>query len=207
MRFQPKEYYVRQQACMVGFLFYTRIKKQRLGYKDVRELFVNLYDLHDYCARGLPKSAASMLLRLIRKLLVIMNDVATAVELRSNQRATNWTLIATSCRSVSAERVPEFNLKEIVPSTTLFTTTETLGLGGFGVVTKATFGNVLEVAVKMVPLQRQITPKYAAVDKVCRVPACPVGGGVAQVWIWPKRPQGDVVAERWRNIRRHRRRP
>lgn len=184
MRFQPKEYYVRQQACMVGFLFYTRIKKQLLGYQDVRELFVNLYDLHDHCAGGQSKSAALMLLRLIRKLLVIMNDVATAIEIRSKRKATNWALLAATCHSSTAERVPEFNAKEIVPSTSLFATAEILGLGGFGVVTRAIFGEVLEVAVKMVPLHRQIRPKYAVVDKVCTVPVRPTGARVAHVWIW-----------------------
>lgn len=170
MKRHPKEHYVREQTCMVAFQLHNRVKKHVLGYTDIRELLVNIADLHDYCAKGVPKSAAVVVARLLNKLILIIGDLATAIEMKGQGVATLWSAVAERYRKLGFADAARTPTQEIVPSTKFFTTECVLGKGGFGYVSKVTFGGSVVMAVKLVPLDKQVQPKYAVVDKVSRTP-------------------------------------
>lgn len=168
MKRHPKEHYVREQTCMAAFQLHNRVKKHVLGYTDIRELLVNIADLYDYCARGVPKSASIVVARLLHKLIMIVGDLAAAIEMKAQGTATTWPAVADRYRRLGSEDPGRIPIQDIVPSTKFFTTESVLGKGGFGYVSRVTFGGSVVLAVKLVPLDKQVQPKYAVVDKVRR---------------------------------------
>lgn len=166
MKRHPKEHYVREQACMAAFQLHNRVKKHVLGFSDIRELIVNIADLYDYCARGVPKSASIIVARLLHKLITIMGDLAAAIESKAQGVSTTWASVAERYRRLGMEDPGKQTINEIIPSTKFFYTDCVLGKGGFGYVSKVVFGGSVVMAVKLVPLDKQVQPKYAVVDKV-----------------------------------------
>lgn len=166
MKRHPKEHYVREQACMAAFQLHNRVKKHVLGFSDIRELIVNIADLYDYCAQGVPRRATIVVARLIHKLIIIMNDLASAIEMKTQGVATTWSSVAERYKRLGAEDPGKPAINQIIPSTQFFVTDSILGKGGFGYVSRVTFGGSVAMAVKLVPLDKQVQPKYAVVDKV-----------------------------------------
>lgn len=152
-----------EQSCRAAFELYTRMKKKRLGFEDVRHDLENLAYLLDYLA---PSSAAATLAGLLRRLICIIEDVASKLESLAGSQCTDWAAVGNffERKQNVLERTPPSPI--VLPKMAWITDAEILGAGGFGACFKALFSNAIRCTVKCVPDNMYGTMKYACVDKV-----------------------------------------
>ncbi|KAL3173271.1 hypothetical protein MRX96_012398 [Rhipicephalus microplus] len=135
---------------------------------DIRDMVENLIGLHSLCMKRAPETAKE-LGTTIRKLTIIIGELATSLEKICEVSVTDWMAIGDSVVS----KTEKLNVQAIPPYTTFipkmkeFRPLKLLGAGGFGAVYKAVYTPANYVCtVKLVAMDRFTRHKQACIDKV-----------------------------------------
>ncbi|XP_050046724.2 microtubule-associated serine/threonine-protein kinase 3-like [Dermacentor andersoni] len=128
----------------------------------------NLIGLHTLCMRRAPVTARSLGL-VIRKLTIIVGELAISLEKISEVPVTDWMAVGDSVVTrtdrMTIEEQPPFT--EFIPRTRDIEAVKLLGAGGFGAVYKARYKPAnLICTVKVIASDRFKQPKQACIDKV-----------------------------------------
>ncbi|KAL1429240.1 hypothetical protein MTO96_016569 [Rhipicephalus appendiculatus] len=159
----PKEQVVlAAQDCL------QKLNRQVITFQDIRDMIENLIGLHSLCMKRAPETAKE-LGTTIRKLTIIIGELATSLEKICEVSVTDWMAIGDSVVS----KTEKLNLENIPPYTTFipkmkeFRPLKLLGAGGFGAVYKAVYTPANYICtVKLVAMDRFTRHKQACIDKV-----------------------------------------
>ncbi|XP_064464063.1 microtubule-associated serine/threonine-protein kinase 2-like [Ornithodoros turicata] len=160
--FCKEEVMLHAQECLL------KLNKQVIDYQDVRDMVENLHALHIMCTKKNPDNA-KVLGHTIRKLIIIVGEMATSLEKIAEVPVTDWVgigdAIVNKLERISFPEQPPFS--SFIPKMGDFESLKLLGAGGFGAVYLARFkpGN-LTCTVKLVATDRFSKHKQAAMDKV-----------------------------------------
>ncbi|XP_022643664.1 uncharacterized protein LOC111242959 isoform X4 [Varroa destructor] len=161
----PREHFTMEQTCRTAFELFFRVRKSRLGCDDIRESLENLAFLFDYLIVDSP-TVAGYLASLLRRLIMIMEEIAPLLEKGSGIAPTDWTALRMHYKT------EEDNLRErleppiAIPPMGLISGDVILGAGGFGAVYKARFAGSIRCSVKLVDDNMFKWEQHACVDKV-----------------------------------------
>ncbi|OQR78166.1 microtubule-associated serine/threonine-protein kinase 4-like, partial [Tropilaelaps mercedesae] len=95
----PREHFAMEQTCRTAFELFFRVRKSRLGCDDIREGIENLAFLFDYLVNDSPTVAGASfvfvlyLANLLRRLVMIMEEIAPLLEKGSGIATTDWTAL------------------------------------------------------------------------------------------------------------------
>ncbi|XP_064464466.1 microtubule-associated serine/threonine-protein kinase 3-like [Ornithodoros turicata] len=160
--FCQEEVVLHAQECL------RKLNKQVIHYQHVRDMIENLHALHIMCTKKNPDNAKA-LGHTIRKLTIIIGEVATSLEKIAEVSVTDWIgigdAIVNKLERISFPEQPP--LSAFIPKIGEFESLKLLGAGGFGAVYLARFkpGN-FTYTVKLVATDRFSKYKQAAMDKV-----------------------------------------
>ncbi|XP_064484251.1 microtubule-associated serine/threonine-protein kinase 2-like [Ornithodoros turicata] len=160
--FCQEEVVLHAQECLL------RLNKQVIDYQDVRDMIENLHALHMMCTKKNPDNAKA-LGHIIRKLIIIIGELAATLEKIAEVPITDWLgigdAIVNKLERISFPEQPPFS--SFIPKMRDFESLKLLGAGGFGAVYLARFkpGN-FNSTVKLVATDRFSKFKQAAMDKV-----------------------------------------
>ncbi|XP_075528201.1 uncharacterized protein LOC142560182 isoform X2 [Dermacentor variabilis] len=160
--FCEEELVLHAQECLL------KINKQVVTYQDIRSMAENLIGLHTLCIKRDPDVARTQGENM-RKLIIIVGELAGSLERMCDVPVTDWVAIADSLMG----RMEKLNLPKTLPFATYipkirdFENVRMLGAGGFGAVYLARYKPVgFEASLKLVNMDRFSRHKQAAMDKV-----------------------------------------
>ncbi|XP_054931248.1 uncharacterized protein [Dermacentor andersoni] len=160
--FCEEELVLHAQECLL------KINKQVITYQDIRSMAENLIGLHTLCIKRDPDVARTQGENM-RKLIIIVGELAGSLERMCEVPVTDWVAIADSIMG----RMEKLNLPKTLPFATYipkirdFENVRMLGAGGFGAVYLARYKPVgFEASLKLVNMDRFSRHKQAAMDKV-----------------------------------------
>ncbi|CAN7993090.1 unnamed protein product [Ixodes hexagonus] len=160
--FCHEEVVLHAQECLL------KLNKQVITYQDIRDMVENLVGLHNMCIKKDP-DVAKTLGSTVRKLTIIVGEVATLLEKISEVPVTDWMAIGDAMvhkmEKMVLPRQP--TIEEVIPKMRDFQNIKMLGAGGFGAVYLANFkpANFIST-VKLVAMDRFTSHKQASMDKV-----------------------------------------
>ncbi|CAN7990848.1 unnamed protein product, partial [Ixodes pacificus] len=160
--FCQEEVVLHAQECLL------KLNKQVITYQDIRDMVENLVGLHNLCIKKDP-DVAKTLGTAVRKLTIIIGEVATLLEKLSEVPVTDWMAIGDAIvHKLERMNLPEQpSLGEVIPKMRDFKNIKLLGAGGFGAVYLANFKPANFIAtIKLVARDRFTSSKQAAMDKV-----------------------------------------
>ncbi|KAM7304737.1 uncharacterized protein ISCGN_014637 [Ixodes scapularis] len=160
--FCQEEVVLHAQECLL------KLNKQVITYQDIRDMVENLVGLHNMCIKKDP-DVAKTLGTAVRKLTIIIGEVATLLEKLSEVPVTDWMAIGDAIiHKLERMNLPEQpSLGEVIPKMRDFKNIKMLGAGGFGAVYLANFKPANFIAtIKLVARDRFTSSKQAAMDKV-----------------------------------------
>ncbi|XP_064454955.1 microtubule-associated serine/threonine-protein kinase 2-like isoform X2 [Ornithodoros turicata] len=152
--FCQEEIVLHSQECLL------KLTKQVITYQDIRDMIENLIALHNMCIKKDP-DVARTLGETLRKLTIIIGEVASTLEKISEVPITDWMAVADAIGSKVDKLNPPKQLPfaTFIPKMRDFKNLRMLGAGGFG---PANF----VATIKLVAMDRFSRHKQAAMDKV-----------------------------------------
>ncbi|XP_077551429.1 microtubule-associated serine/threonine-protein kinase 3-like [Haemaphysalis longicornis] len=165
---EPLSHFCQEEVVLHAQDCLLKLNKQVITYQDVRDMVENLVGLHNMCIKK-NSDIAKELGSTVRKLIVIVGEVATSLEKVAEVIVTDWVAIGDAI----VNRVERLNppkplpFSSFVPRMRDFKNLKMLGAGGFGAVYLASYRPAnLVVTVKLVNMDRFSRHKQAAMDKV-----------------------------------------
>ncbi|XP_077545030.1 microtubule-associated serine/threonine-protein kinase 3-like [Haemaphysalis longicornis] len=165
---EPLAYFCSEEVVLAAEDMLEKLNRQVITFQDVRETTENLIGLHNFAFKRAEHTAKEVG-ESIRKLTIIMGELATSLEKVSEVAPTDWMnvgdiIIAKTCNLNIAETEPFW---KYIPRTKDFTAIKLLGAGGFGSVYKAAYNPTnFTCTIKLVPCDRFQRHKQACMDKV-----------------------------------------
>ncbi|KAM7304249.1 hypothetical protein ISCGN_014149 [Ixodes scapularis] len=165
---EPLSHFCQEQVVLAAQDILEKLNKQVITYQDVRDSAENLIGLHNLSFKKAP-DIAKELGDSVRKLTIIVGELATSLEKMSDVPITDWmaigdTIVAKTEKLNLAE-IPPFH--SFIPKMKDFLSVKLLGAGGFGAVYKAVYKPTNFVCtVKLVATDRFQRHKQAVIDKV-----------------------------------------
>lgn len=164
----PLSHFCQEQVVLAAQDCLQKLNRQVITFQDIRDMIENLIGLHSLCMKRAPETAKE-LGTTIRKLTIIIGELATSLEKICEVSVTDWMAIGDSVVS----KTEKLNLENIPPYTTFipkmkeFKPLKLLGAGGFGAVYKAVYAPANYICtVKLVAMDRFTRHKQACIDKV-----------------------------------------
>ncbi|KAH9372367.1 hypothetical protein HPB48_000768 [Haemaphysalis longicornis] len=164
----PLSHFCQEQSVLAAQDCLQKLHRQFVTYQDIRDMVENLLGLHALCLRRAPATARCLGL-VVRKLIIIVGELATSLEKISEVPVTDWMAVgdAVVTRTDKKEIPQQPPFTEFIPSTRDFEPLKLLGAGGFGAVYKARYKPAnLVCTVKLIAKDRFSRPKQACIDKV-----------------------------------------
>ncbi|XP_065309619.1 microtubule-associated serine/threonine-protein kinase 3-like isoform X1 [Dermacentor albipictus] len=164
----PLSHFCQEQSVLAAQDCLQKLHRLFITYQDIRDMVENLMGLHTLCMRRAPVTARSLGL-VIRKLTIIVGELAISLEKISEVPVTDWMAVGDSVVTrtdrMMIEEQPPFT--EFIPRTRDLEAVKLLGAGGFGAVYKARYKPAnLICTVKVIASGRFKQPKQACIDKV-----------------------------------------
>lgn len=165
---EPLSHFCQEQVVLAAQDILEKLQRQVITYQDVRDTAENLIGLHNMCYKKGP-DIAKELGDSVRKLTIIIGELATSLEKVSDVPVTDWmgigdTIVAKTEKLNLAE-IPPFH--SFIPKMKDFFSMKLLGAGGFGAVYKANYKPTNFICtVKLVATDRFQRHKQACIDKV-----------------------------------------
>ncbi|KAK8784211.1 hypothetical protein V5799_009423 [Amblyomma americanum] len=164
----PLSHFCQEQVVLAAQDCLQKLNRQVITFQDIRDMIENLIGLHSLCMKRAPETAKE-LGTTIRKLTIIIGELATSLEKICEVSVTDWMAIGDSVVS----KTDKLNLDTIPPYTAFipkmkeFKPLKLLGAGGFGAVYKAMYVPASYICtVKLVAMDRFTRHKQACIDKV-----------------------------------------
>ncbi|XP_064459920.1 microtubule-associated serine/threonine-protein kinase 3-like isoform X2 [Ornithodoros turicata] len=165
---EPLSLFCQEEVVLHAKECLLKLNKQVINYQDLRDMFENLAGLHNMCIRKNLEVAKS-LGTMVRKLTIIVSEVATSLEKIAEVSVTDWLAIGDAIvNKLDKRTIPEHPpFSAYIPKIHDFETVRMLGAGGFGAVYQATYipANFV-TTIKLVANDRFARNKQAAMDKV-----------------------------------------
>ncbi|KAH9378260.1 hypothetical protein HPB48_011467 [Haemaphysalis longicornis] len=165
---EPLGHFCMEQVTLAAQDIMEKINRQVVTYQDIRDSAENLINLHTFCYKK-AQDIAKDLGEKIRKVMIIIGELAISLEKVSEVPPTDWLGVGDSIVS----RTAQVNMDEIAPFWTYipkmsdFAAIKLLGAGGFGAVYKALFKPTNSICtVKLVSCSLFQRHKQAVIDKV-----------------------------------------
>lgn len=160
--FCQEEIVLHSQECLL------KLNKQVITYQDIRDMIENLIGLHNMCIKKDP-DVARTLGHTVRKLTIIVGEVAASLEKISEVPVTDWMAVGDAIETKIEKLNPPKQLPfaTFIPRMRDFKNLKMLGAGGFGAVYLANYRPANFIAsIKLVAMDRFSRHKQAAMDKV-----------------------------------------
>ncbi|XP_065293016.1 microtubule-associated serine/threonine-protein kinase 2-like isoform X3 [Dermacentor albipictus] len=164
----PLSHFCQEQSVLAAQDCLQKLHRQFITYQDIRDMVENLMGLHSLCLKRAPVTARSLGL-VIRKLTIIVGELATSLEKISEVPVTDWMAVgdAVVTRTDKMRIEEQAPFTEFIPRTRDIEPVKLLGAGGFGAVYKARYKPAnLICTVKLIASDRFNRPKQACIDKV-----------------------------------------
>ncbi|XP_075541715.1 uncharacterized protein LOC142575871 isoform X1 [Dermacentor variabilis] len=165
---EPLSHFCQEEVVLHAQECQLKLTKQVITYQDVRDMVENLVGLHNMCLKKNPE-VAKELGNTVRKLTIIVGEVATSLEKIAEVPVTDWMAIGDAI----VNKLERLNPPKPLPFSTFiprmrdFKNLKMLGAGGFGAVYLANYRPANYVTtVKLVNMDRFSRHKQAAMDKV-----------------------------------------
>lgn len=165
---EPLSHFCQEEVVLAAQDILDKLNRQVITFQDVRDTAENLIGLHNLVYKRAP-DIAKELGDNVRKLIVIIGELATSLEKVSDVPPTDWMGVGDTIVS----KTEKLNLAEIapfwsyIPKMKDFQCVKLLGAGGFGAVYKAIYKPTnLVCTIKLVPCDKFQRHKQACVDKV-----------------------------------------
>lgn len=165
---EPLCHFCQEEVLLAAQDLLEKLNKQVITYQDIRDTAENLINLHNLCFKR-SQDIAKELGDSIRKIIIIVGEMATSLEKVSDVPLTDWmgvgdTIVAKTEKLNLAEFAPFWHY---IPKMTDFLSVKLLGAGGFGAVYKAAFKPTNFICtVKLVSCGLFQRHKQAVIDKV-----------------------------------------
>ncbi|EEC07065.1 protein kinase, putative, partial [Ixodes scapularis] len=170
----PLSHFCQEQVVLAAQDCLQKLNRQVITFQDIRDMIENLIGLHSLCLKRAPETAKE-LGTTVRKLTIIVGELATSLEKICEVSVTDWMAIGDSVISktekMNLESIPSYTT--FIPKMKEFKPMKLLGAGGFGykffvlAVYKAQFLPANFVCtVKLVAMDRFTRHKQACIDKV-----------------------------------------
>nr|XP_037276579.1 microtubule-associated serine/threonine-protein kinase 2-like [Rhipicephalus microplus] len=164
----PLSHFCQEQSVLAAQDCLQKLHRQFITYQDIRDMVENLMGLHSLCLKRAPATARSLGL-VIRKLTIIVGELATSLEKISEVPVTDWMAVGdavvTRTDKMRIDELPPFT--DFIPRTRDLEAVKLLGAGGFGAVYKARYKPAnLICTMKLIASDRFNRPKQACIDKV-----------------------------------------
>ncbi|XP_064457164.1 microtubule-associated serine/threonine-protein kinase 4-like [Ornithodoros turicata] len=164
----PLSHFCREQCVLAAQDCLRKLHLQYITYQDIRDMIENLVGLHSLCLKRAPDKAEELGL-MVRKLTIIVGELATSLEKISEVPVTDWMAVGDAVAVKTEQEFPtrHIGLAHFIPKTSDLECIKLLGAGGFGVVYKALYKPANLICVlKMVARERFLRPQQACMDKV-----------------------------------------
>lgn len=165
---EPLMHFCNEEVVLAAQDTLDKLTGQVITYQDMRDMAENLIGLHNLVYKK-AQDIAKELGDSIRKLLVIVGELATSLEKVSDVPPTDWMGVGDAI----LEKTAKINMAQIAPFWTFipkvndFQCVKMLGAGGFGAVYKVLYKPTnLMCTIKLVPCDKFQRHKQACVDKV-----------------------------------------
>ncbi|XP_029846308.2 microtubule-associated serine/threonine-protein kinase 3-like [Ixodes scapularis] len=164
----PLSHFCQEQSVLAAQDCLQKLHRQFITYQDIRDMIENLLGLHNLCIKRASGTAHNLGL-VIRKLTIIVGELATSLEKISEVPVTDWMAVGDSVitrtdKMFIGDQQP---FTDFIPRITELEPIKLLGAGGFGAVYKARYKPAnLVCTVKVIAADRFSRPKQAAIDKV-----------------------------------------
>ncbi|KAL1438808.1 hypothetical protein MTO96_047734 [Rhipicephalus appendiculatus] len=165
---EPLSHFCQEEVVLAAQDLLEKLNRQVITYQDIRDTAENLIGLHDLAYKKAP-DIAKELGENVRKLTIIVGELATSLEKVSDVAPTDWMAVGDTI----ASKTERLNMAEIAPFWTYipkmkdFLSIKLLGAGGFGAVYKAAYRPTnLICTIKLVACDRFQRHKQACIDKV-----------------------------------------
>ncbi|KAH6921983.1 hypothetical protein HPB50_007238 [Hyalomma asiaticum] len=165
---EPLSHFCQEEVVLAAQDVLEKLNRQVITFQDIRDTAENLIGLHNLTLRR-AQDIAKELGDNIRKLTVIVGELATSLEKVSDVPPTDWmavgdTVVAKTARLNLADIAPFW---AYIPKMKDFLSIKLLGAGGFGAVYKAAYRPTnLTCTIKLVACDRFQRHKQACIDKV-----------------------------------------
>ncbi|XP_070395914.1 microtubule-associated serine/threonine-protein kinase 3-like [Dermacentor albipictus] len=173
---EPLSHFCQEEVVLAAQDMVEKLNRQVITFQDIRDTAENLIGLHNLTYKK-AQYIAKELGDNIRKLIVIVGELATSLEKVSDVPPTDWmdigdTIVAKTEKVNPAEIAPFWTF---IPKMKDFLSIKLLGAGGFGAVYKAAYKPTsLVCTIKLVACDRFQRHKQACIDKVvASVVRCP----------------------------------
>ncbi|XP_065289955.1 microtubule-associated serine/threonine-protein kinase 3-like isoform X3 [Dermacentor albipictus] len=165
---EPLSHFCQEEVVLHAQECLLKLNKQVITYQDIRDMVENLVGLHDMCIKK-NTEVAKELGATVRKLTIIVGEVATSLEKIAEVPVTDWLAVGDAIVSklerMNPPKPPPFAM--FIPRMRDFKNMKMLGAGGFGSVYLVTYRPAnFVVTVKLVNMDRFSRHKQAAMDKV-----------------------------------------
>ncbi|XP_075730421.1 uncharacterized protein LOC142772156 isoform X2 [Rhipicephalus microplus] len=165
---EPLSHFCQEEVVLAAQDLLDKLNRQVITYQDIRDTAENMIGLHNLVYKKSPEIAKELGDN-VRKLIVIIGELAISLEKVSDVPPTDWMGIGDTV----VAKTEKLNLAEIepfwsyIPKVKDFQSIKLLGAGGFGAVYKAVYKPTnLVVTLKLVPTDKFRLHKQACVDKV-----------------------------------------
>ncbi|KAH9378198.1 hypothetical protein HPB48_010439 [Haemaphysalis longicornis] len=165
---EPLDHFCLEQVMLAAQDILEKTNRQVITYQDIRDSAENLINLHNFCYKR-AQDTAHHLGESIRKMMIIIAELATALENISEVTPTDWVGVGNTVLRKTAQ----VNMAQVAPFWTYipkmsdFSVIKLLGAGGFGAVYKARFEPTNYICtVKLVSCALFQRHKQAVIDKV-----------------------------------------
>ncbi|KAK8759831.1 uncharacterized protein LOC144108790 [Amblyomma americanum] len=165
---EPLQHFCQEEVLLAAQDILEKLNTQVITYQDVRDTAENLIGLHNLAYKRAPE-IAKILGDHIRKLTIIVGELATSLEKVSEVPPTDWmgvgdTVVAKTDKINMAEIAPFWTY---IPKMKDFLSMKLLGAGGFGAVYKVAYKPTnLICTMKLVACTLFQRHKQACIDKV-----------------------------------------
>lgn len=168
----PRELFVMEQVALTAKDYINRLQKQTMTFLDLREDLGNLTCLCELMANR-DERATLLAHVLLRRLIVIVSELAGIIEEASGMTRTNWNaVIALHPKGATLTSLESF--AHLVPALSYIQSGRLLGTGGFGSIYRVLYGGSIVMTGKLVRTTKFNNLKHACADKVCgSIIACP----------------------------------
>ncbi|XP_077536088.1 microtubule-associated serine/threonine-protein kinase 3-like [Haemaphysalis longicornis] len=165
---EPLSHFCQEEVVLHAQECLLKLNKQVITYQDARDMVENLVGLHNMCVKKNTEVARELGIT-VRKLVIIVGEVATSLERISEVPVTDWMAIGDAIvnklEKLNLAKPPPFGT--YIPRMRDFKSVKLLGAGGFGAVYLTNYRPANFVSsLKLVNVDRFSRHKQAAMDKV-----------------------------------------